>query len=217
MLEAGAAGLRPEERARARLGRPNDGNDAVASDAIVISHGGGVADRYAAALYAHAEDIRALDAVVADMESLGRLIDESGDFRRLLDSPVFDVGVARQAALAVLSGEGFGKTVHDFVGVVASNRRLRNLRAIVAAFAALVAARRGVVTAHVVSAHPLDEIQVSQLHARLIESGFGNVAIERAVDPTLLGGLVVRIGARLYDSSLKSRLQRLQHAMKGAA
>ncbi len=217
MLDGGAAGPRPEERAHGRRGRPNDGNEAVASDAIVISHGGGVAGRYAAALYGHAEDIRALDAVVTDMESLARLIDASADFRRLLESPVIDIGLARQAALAVLSAEGFGKAVHDFVGVVASNRRLRNLRAIVAAFAALVAARRGVVTAHVVSAHPLDEIQVSQLHARLIESGFGNVAIERSVDPGLLGGLVVRIGARLYDSSLRSRLQRLQHAMKGAA
>ncbi len=189
----------------------------MASDATVISQGGGLADRYAVALYAHAEDIRALDRVVADMESLGRLIDTSADFRRLLESPVIDVGQARQAALAVLSAEGFGKTVHDFVGVVASNRRLRELRTMVNAFAALVAARRGVVTAHVVSAHPLDEIQVSQLRARLIEAGYGNVAIERSVDPTLLGGLVVRIGARLYDSSLKSRLQRLQHAMKGAA
>jgi F-type H+-transporting ATPase subunit delta len=189
----------------------------VASDATVISHGGGLADRYAAALYAHAEDTRALDAVVADMEALGRLIDTSADFRRLIESPVIDVGVARKAALAVLSAEGFGKTVHDFVGVVASNRRLRNLRAIVGAFAALVAARRGVVTAQVISAHPLDDIQVSQLRARLIESGYGNVAIERSVDPTLLGGLILKIGARLYDSSLKSRLQRLQHAMKGAA
>lgn len=189
----------------------------MASDATVISHGGGLADRYAAALYAHADEIRALDSVIADMESLGRLIDTSADFRRLIESPVIDVGVARKAALAVLSAEGFGKTVHDFVGVVASNRRLGNLRAIVAAFTALVAARRGVVTAQVISAHPLDDIQVSQLRARLIEAGYGNVAIERSVDPTLLGGLIVKIGARLYDSSLKSRLQRLQHAMKGAA
>jgi F-type H+-transporting ATPase subunit delta len=189
----------------------------VASDATVVSHGGGLADRYAAALYAHAEDIRAIDSVVAEMETLGRLIDTSADFRRLIESPVLDLTVARKAALAVLAAEGFGKTVHDFVGVVASNRRLRNLRAIVAAFAALVAARRGVVTAHVVSAHPLDDIQVNQLRARLIEAGYGSVAIEKAVDATLLGGLVVRIGARLYDTSLKSRLQRLQHAMKGAA
>ncbi len=187
------------------------------SDATVVSHGGGLADRYATALYALADENHALDSVIADMQALGRLIEASADFRRFLASPVIDVALGRQAALAVLAAEGFGKTVHDFVGVVASNRRLRNLPAIVAAFAALVAARRGVVTAQVVSAHPLDEIQLNQLRARLIEAGYGNVEIARSVDPSLLGGLVVRIGARLYDSSLKSRLQRLQHAMKGAA
>lgn len=189
----------------------------MASEATVLSHGGGLAGRYAAALYAYADEKRALDRVVADMEALGRLIDASADFRRLLESPVFDLGLARKTALAVLDAEGCGKAVHDFVGVVASNRRLKNLRAIVAAFAELVAARRGVVTARVTSAHPLDDAQVNSLRARLIEAGFGNVAIERTVDPSLLGGLIVRVGARLYDSSLKSRLQRLQHAMRGAA
>ena len=67
------------------------------------------------------------------------------------------------------------------------------------------------------SAHPLTDVQREQLRARLIEAGYGNVNIQEAVDPSLLGGLVVRIGARLYDTSLKSRLQRLQYAMKGAA
>ena len=69
----------------------------------------------------------------------------------------------------------------------------------------------------VTSAHPLSDVQREQLRARLIEAGYGNVDIRDSVDPTLLGGLVVRIGARLYDTSLKSRLQRLQYAMKGAA
>ncbi len=107
--------------------------------------------------------------------------------------------------------------MQDFVGVVANNRRLDALRAIVAAFAALVAQKRGVVVAHVASAHPLSDVQREQLRARLIEAGYGSVNIQERVDPSLLGGLVVRIGARLYDTSLKSRLQRLQYAMKGAA
>jgi len=107
--------------------------------------------------------------------------------------------------------------VRDFVGVIAANRRLRALRQIVAAFADLVAQRRGIITAHVASAHPLNDLQRQQLRARLIEAGYGNVNIHEAVEPDLLGGLVVRIGARLYDTSLKSRLQRLQYAMKGAA
>jgi F-type H+-transporting ATPase subunit delta len=189
----------------------------VASGGTVISSGGGLVDRYAAALYSHAEDERALDTVVAEMETLGRLIDASADFRRLLESPLIDVQTARRAALAVLEQEGFGKPVRDFVGVVASNRRLRALRQIVAAFATLVAEKRGIITAHVAAAHALNDLQRQQLRARLIEAGYGNVNIDESVQPDLLGGLVVRVGARLYDTSLKSRLQRLQYAMKGAA
>ena len=183
-----------------------------------VSSGGGLADRYAAALYAHADDAHALDAVVAEMDQLGRLIDASADFRRLLGSPLIDVHQARKAALAVLEQEGFGKPVRDFVGVVANNRRLRNLRADRRAPSPRWSRdKRGVVTAHVASAHPLNDVQRQQLRARLIEAGYGNVNIVEQVEPDLLGGLVVRIGARLYDTSLKSRLQRLQYAMKGAA
>jgi len=176
-----------------------------------------LADRYAAALYSFAEETSALDAVVGEVEQLGRLISESADFRRLIDSPLIDVLQARKAALTVLEQEGFSKAVRDFVGVIASNRRLRSLPQIVAAFAALVAEKRGVVTAHVASAHKLNDVQRQQLRARLIEAGYGNVNIVEQVEPDLLGGLVVRVGARLYDTSLKSRLQRLQHAMRGAA
>lgn len=187
------------------------------SGATTIASGGGLTDRYAAALYAHADEQHALEGVVSDMEALGRLIDVSPDFQRLLESPLIDVNEATKAALAVLQQEGFGKPVRDFVGVVAANRRLRNLRGIVTAFAHLVAERRGIVTAHVASAHPLSDVQRQQLRARLIEAGYGNVNIHESVEPDLLGGLVVRVGARLYDTSLKSRLQRLQYAMKGAA
>jgi F-type H+-transporting ATPase subunit delta len=189
----------------------------VASEATTISSGGGLADRYAAALYAYADENHALDTVVSQMEDLGRLIDSSADFRRLLASPLIDVNTATAAAQAVLTTEGFGEEVRRFVGVISANRRLRVLRDVVGAFATLVAERRGIVTAHVVSAHPLNDVQRQQLRARLIEAGYGNVNIDERVDGDLLGGLVVRIGARLYDTSLKSRLQRLQYAMKGAA
>jgi F-type H+-transporting ATPase subunit delta len=189
----------------------------VASEATTIAKGGGLADRYAAALYAHAEDAGALDAVVGEMEFLGTLIDNSADFRRLIESPLIDVTTGTRAALAVLQQEGFSKPVRDFVGVISANRRLRALREIVTAFSALVADRRGIITAHVSSAQPLNDLQRQQLRARLIEAGYGNVNIQEQIQPDLLGGLVVRIGARLYDTSLKSRLQRLQYAMKGAA
>ena len=189
----------------------------MASGGSTISTGGGLVDRYAAALYSHAGDMNALDAVVAEMDTLGRTIDASADLRRLLGSPLVDINTAQKAARTVLQTQGFGKIVQDFVGVVASNRRLSALRSIIVAFAALVAEKRGVVVAEVDSAHPLTDVQEQQLRARLIEAGYSNVNIVKRVDPSLLGGLVVKIGARLYDTSLKSRLQRLQYAMKGAA
>jgi F-type H+-transporting ATPase subunit delta len=188
----------------------------VASDGTT-NISGGLAGRYATALYAQASDVRALDQTVDEMESLGRLIDSSPELRQLLASPLYDVGQARRAVLAVLEGQGFGKLVHDFVGVVANNRRLSALPSIVATFADLVAQKRGQVTAEVTTAHWLTDVQREQLRARLIESGYSNVKILERVDATLLGGMVLRIGARLFDTSVKSRLQRLQYAMKGAA
>ena len=109
-------------------GRPNKMETNVASEATTISSGGGLADRYAAALYGYAEEQHALDTVVAEMEGLGQLIDTSADFRRLLESPLIDVNQATRAATAVLEQQGFGKPVRDFVGVITANRRLRNLR-----------------------------------------------------------------------------------------
>jgi F-type H+-transporting ATPase subunit delta len=96
-----------------------------------------MADRYAAALYAHAEDNHVLDTVVSQMERLGQLIDSSADLRRLLASPLIEVKTATSALNAVLEREGLGKEVRDFIGVVATNRRLNALHDIVAAFAAL--------------------------------------------------------------------------------
>jgi len=189
----------------------------TSSASNTISSGGGLVDRYAAALYAHASDQHQLDLVVEQMNALGGLIDENADLKRLLRSPLIDVNLAQKALRTALEAQGFAKIVLDFIGVVVSNRRMATLRAIIAAFAALVAAKRGVVVAEVQTAHPLSDVQEQQLRARLIEAGYGNVDIIKKVDPALLGGLVVRIGARLFDSSLKSRLQRLQYAMKGAA
>ena len=178
---------------------------------------GGLAERYATALYSQADEQHVLESTVQQMERLGRLIDQSADMRRLLDSPLIDVHTAQKAVRAVLAAEGFDLLVQKFAGVVVANRRQRELRNFVHAFAVLVSHRRGVVVAHVTTAHPISDVQEQQLRARLIEAGFGNVDIHKHVDPSLLGGLEVRIGARLYDSSLKSRLQRLQYAMKGAA
>ena len=188
----------------------------MASGGTTVSQGGGLADRYAAALYDLADEDGSLDHIVEQASELGRLIDTNADFRRLLASPLIDVKQATEAARAVLQSQGFSPIIQRFVGVIAANRRLSQLRAILSAFAALVARKRGVVTAQVTTAHGLSLPQREAVRARLIEAGYGNVNIDELVDPSILGGLVVRIGARLYDSSIKSRLQRLQFAMKGA-
>ena len=177
----------------------------------------GLFGRYATALYELADERRNLDEVVDQADGLGRLIDQSEPLRAVLADPALDVAKARAAVLAVLREQGFGETMRHFVGVIAANQRLAVLRPILDAFAALVAERRGVIVAHVSSAHALSDPQRAGLRARLAEAGYGRVEMRERVDPDLLGGLVVRIGARLYDSSLKSRLARLDHAMKGAA
>jgi F-type H+-transporting ATPase subunit delta len=101
--------------------------------------------------------------------------------------------------------------------VLITNRRLAALPQVAHAFGALLAERRGQQTAEVTSAHPLSDTQRAQIVARLTEAGFPGVKLVEHVDPSILGGLIVRIGSRLYDNSIKSKLQRLQYAMKGAA
>ncbi len=177
----------------------------------------GLFGRYATALYELADEHRNLDEVVDQANALGRLIDQSQPLRALLSSPTLDIAQSRDAVLAILDEQGFGATIRHFVGVIANNRRLPALRGIVAAFAALVAGRRGITIAQVSSAHPLTSLQRTQLQARLTEAGYGRVDIQESVDASLLGGLVVRVGARLYDASVKSRLARLNHAMKGVS
>ena len=189
----------------------------MASSGATISSAGGAAERYAAALYSLAEDRQRLDRIIRQTQSLGELIDGSEDLRRLLGSPLIDTATARKTLSALLAEPKFGKIMRNFVGVVATNRRLNMLRAIVRAFAALVDEKRGVIAATVATAHALTDLQRQQLRARLIEAGYGSVNLLEKTDPTLLGGMVVTIGARIYDTSLNSRLQRLRYAMKGAA
>lgn len=187
--------------------------------AVAVAHGatGPVPTRYAGALYDLAAERRELDRAVDEAASLARLIDESPDLARMLASPVVRVTDGKRAINAVLEGQGFSMLIRHFVGVVAANRRLASLRAILAAFAELAAARRGIVTAAVATAHPLTDVQRAQIAARLATAGYSNVRIDETVDPSLLGGLTVRVGARLFDASIKSRLQRLAYRMKGAA
>lgn len=187
--------------------------------AATAAHGatGPVPTRYAGALYDLAAERRELDRVVDEATALARLIDESPELARMLASPVVPVAEGKRAISAVLEAQGFSMLIRHFVGVIAANRRLPALRAILGAFAELAASRRGVVTASVATAHKLTDVQRAQIAARLANAGYSNVRIDETVDPSLLGGMTLRVGARLFDASIKSRLQRLAYRMKGAA
>jgi len=177
----------------------------------------GFAARYAAALYALAFEEKRLDQVVDEMAALGRLIAESGDLRRYIGTPLTDAAKAGPVVDGILETQGFSTLVRHFVGVAVTNRRLRDLPRLVAGFAAYVARKRGEIVADIASAHPLSDVQRTQLQARLTEAGYSNVKLNEHVDVSLLGGLVLKIGPRIYDTSLRSRLQRLNYSLKGAA
>ncbi|WP_297366872.1 ATP synthase F1 subunit delta [Acidocella sp.] len=177
----------------------------------------GLSARYAAALYALAFEKNALNEVVEQMEALGRLIGESPALKALLANPLTNSKTAAPVLNEALTAQGFGELVRHFVQVVVANRRLRDLPALVAGFAAYVARKRGEMVADVTTAHPLTDVQRAQLHARLAEAGYGTVRLTERTDPAILGGLVLKIGSKLFDTSLKSRLNRLNFSLKGAA
>jgi F-type H+-transporting ATPase subunit delta len=182
----------------------------------------GAAARYAQALLGLADDLRptepgAVDRIAGDLEGLFTLWSDDADFRDFIADPRLDAVKQRAGAFAVLDRVGTGTEVRNLVGVMIVNRRLAELPAVAQAFGALLAARRGQQTADVTTAHPLNDTQRAQIVARLTEAGHSGVRLSESVDPSILGGLIVRIGSRLYDNSIKSKLQRLQYAMKGAA
>ncbi|MBB2199287.1 ATP synthase F1 subunit delta [Gluconacetobacter sp. 1c LMG 22058] len=183
----------------------------------IASVANGLPGRYATALYDFAAERWLLDDVLDHAAALRRLIAESAELRAVLTNRTLDIAVSAKALDAVLEAQGFGWVIRNFVGVVARNRRLPRLAEILDAVAAIAAARRGEAVAEIVSAQPLTDVQRIQIQGRLAEAGYSKVNIQERVDAALLGGLVVRVGARLYDTSLNSRLTRLHHAMKGAA
>ncbi len=178
----------------------------------------GVAGRYASALFELADNAKALDQVAEDLKALRQMAAESSDFARLLASPVIGREVQGKALLAVLDAAGIQGLTRNFVGTVAANGRARDLVAMATAFLAELASRRGETTATVTSAVPLSDQQLQQLSETLRSVlGGGKVSIDAHVEPDILGGLVVKVGSRLFDSSIRSKLQRLQLAMKGVA
>ncbi|WP_353217126.1 F0F1 ATP synthase subunit delta [Sandarakinorhabdus sp.] len=174
----------------------------------------GLSGRYARALFALAVEGKSLGAVEASLGTLTRTLAESTDFAALVSSPVVGRGAAGAAVAGVADNLGLDGLVKNFLGVLAGNRRLSLLPAIIRDFAALNAARKGEVTATVTAAHVLTDAQQAALAAKL-KAGIGrDVALNVTVDPAILGGLVVRVGSRMIDSSLKTRLDMLGQALK---
>ena len=174
-----------------------------------------LAGRYAVALFELAREARAIDVAEASLVRVRDAVETNPEFRRLTTSPLVSREQAMRAVDATATPLGVDSTTRNFLGVLARNRRLRELPAIVRAFRTLAARHRGETTAEVVSAHPLDEAQVVELKHQLRQRLGREVAVDLRVDPELLGGLQVRIGSQLIDSSIRTRLNTLANAMKG--
>ena len=192
-------------------------SESAANDKSSAPRMGGVAQRYALALLELAKDRKSVDAIAADVDSLAALARDDAGFRSFIDDPRLGAKAQTDGAFAVLDRAGIGGDVKKLVGVLINNRRLVYLPAVLATFGTLLAEQRGQQSAEVTTAHPLTAVQRTQIAARLTEAGYSNVRLAETVDPSILGGLIVKIGSRLYDTSIKSRLQRLSYAMKGAA
>ena len=171
--------------------------------------------RYATALFELARDERKLDAVSASLSTLKQALAESADFRQLTTSPLIGRGAAAKASAAVAGTLGLDPLTANFLGVLASNGRLGQLGAAIRAFTSLLAAHRGETTAEVTSAHPLTDDQVADLKAKLKSQLGRDVAVDLTVDPAILGGLIVKVGSRQVDGSIRTKLNTLANAMKG--
>ena len=174
-----------------------------------------VAGRYAAALFDLANEERKLSVTEGDVELLQKLLDENADLRRMVTSPVISATEQSAAIGAIASRAGLSPLVVNFVGLLARNRRLFIVSDVLKAFRQILARHRGEVTAEVASAHPLTEDQLAALTDKLAATAVGGrVRITTRVDENLLGGLVVKIGSRMIDSSLRTKLQNLEIRMK---
>jgi F-type H+-transporting ATPase subunit delta len=187
-------------------------SDHVSSDDPMMAS---MAGRYAVALFELAKDQRQLEQVERDLASFQAMLDGSADMRRLVLSPVITAEDQGKALAAILKMAGISGLTANFFMLIARNRRLFAAADIMKAFRALLARERGEVSADVASAHALTPEQLQLLSDTLRTSIGKNVRIDTRVDPSLLGGLVVKIGSRMIDSSLRTKLNNLKVVMKG--
>jgi F-type H+-transporting ATPase subunit delta len=185
----------------------------VASENVSVS---GLSGRYATALFELAQESKSLDAVAADLARIKALLAGSADLTRLVRSPVFSRDEQSKALQAILARLNVSQLTMNFVGLLAQKRRLFVLAGIIQDFNKLLANLRGEMSAEVTSAKALNPAQVTALAGTLKDALKRDIRITQTVDPTLLGGLVVKVGSRQIDSSLKSKLVRLERTMRGA-
>jgi F-type H+-transporting ATPase subunit delta len=183
----------------------------LASEATGVS---GLAERYGAALFELADERRALDAVADDLRAMRAMLHDSADLSRLLRSPVLSRGDQGKAIALVAERAELSQLTRDFLAVVARNRRLFAVPAMIEAYLKKLAERRGEVTAEVTAAQPLTEAQNTALSDQLSRAVGGRVSVDLTIDPSLIGGMVVKIGSRMVDGSLRSKLQRLRLALR---
>jgi F-type H+-transporting ATPase subunit delta len=188
-----------------------DGKRVETSGGIQASLSG----RYAVALFDLARDGKSLDTVAESLAGLKAAIAESTDFKGLIYSPVLSREAMAKAIAAVAASMGLDRLTTNFLGVLAQNRRLAQLPAVIRAYETLLSNHKGEARAEVTSAHPLSKTQITAL-ARSLKARVGrDVAVDAKVDSTILGGLVVKIGSQMIDSSIRTRLNTLAQAMKG--
>lgn len=173
-----------------------------------------VAGRYAGSLYDLAADAKQVAKVESDLGRFEALLDGSADLSRMIKSPVFSSEEQARAIDAIVSKAGIDGLVANFLRVVAKNRRLFAVPGMIKAFRAIAAEQRGEVAAEVTSAHALTTAQQNELKAALKSVAGKDVSITVTVDPSLLGGLVVKLGSRQIDTSLKTKLNSLKLALK---
>ena len=184
----------------------------------MAAHGagvGGLAARYASALYDLADEESAIDTVAADLNALKAMLGHSEDFARFIKSPVLSRDDQSKGIAAIASASQLSALTQKFLGLVARNRHLFSLPGMIQGFLEILAERRGQQTAEVTSAVALTDAQIAALSTALKASGGRTVTVSTKIDPSILGGLIVRVGSRMVDSSLKSQLQRLKLVMKG--
>ncbi len=175
----------------------------------------GMAGRYATALYDLALEARALDSVKADLDRFDALVEGSPDLQRLVRSPVFTAEQQKNALATILEKAEIGGLAANFLGLVAKKRRLFAVREMVRAFRAFVARHKGETRAEVTVAEPLSENHQNALKAALMSATKKkDVMLDIRVDPTIIGGLIIRLGSRMVDASLKTKLNSIKLAMK---